>query len=181
MRRLSLAVMVGAGFWCAAPVMADEVKLNVRPGLWETTMTMATNGAPPIPEDQLARMSPEQRAKFEAMFKSAMERANQPHTAKSCLTEAQLRKGPAFGEDNPNCKRTVTSNSGAQWEMEEECTGRAARTVHARFHAVNSELVTGQTDIVMTNGDRTTTSKGTMQSKWLGADCGDVKPMDTGK
>ena len=40
---------------------ADELKpLDVKPGLWETTMTSQMSGMPPIPPEALARLTPEQ-------------------------------------------------------------------------------------------------------------------------
>ena len=42
---------------------ADSIKLNVKPGLWEFSSAGQANGMPPIPDEALARLTPEQRAR----------------------------------------------------------------------------------------------------------------------
>jgi len=64
MTRILLAILVG-GF-CISAGQADPVTLNVRPGLWEMMVLGEGSGMPPIPAEALARLTPEQRAKFEA-------------------------------------------------------------------------------------------------------------------
>ena len=51
---LSLASLVPA-------LAADNTPLNVKPGLWELTSDTERSGAPQIPAEALAKMSPEQR------------------------------------------------------------------------------------------------------------------------
>ena len=44
--------------------------LDVKTGQWESTMTGQTTGMPPIPDDVLNRMTPEQRAKIQAAMQA---------------------------------------------------------------------------------------------------------------
>ena len=60
-----------AGAAIALAQAAEYAKPNIKPGLWEVTVTPKVSGEMPIPEDQLAKMTPEQRAKVEAMVKGA--------------------------------------------------------------------------------------------------------------
>lgn len=61
MRVVSLTLCVG--FIAALPApAADNTPLKVKPGLWEMTSDSERSGAPPIPPEALAKMSPEQRA-----------------------------------------------------------------------------------------------------------------------
>src|SRR5450755_632821 len=117
---------------CALPLLgayAADLTLNVKTGLWQSTVSMQTSGQLPIPEADLAKMTPERRQQFEAAMKAAMANAAQPHVVTSCVTAEQLRKGLSFKtEDNPSCKKTVVSSSSSTWEMHEECTGTSART-----------------------------------------------------
>ncbi len=53
-------------------------------------MTPKVSGEMPIPEDQLAKMTPEQRAKVEAMVKGA---GSKPHVYKDCMTPGEDCKG----------------------------------------------------------------------------------------
>jgi hypothetical protein len=156
---------------------AADFMLNVKTGLWQSTVAMQTSGQLPIPEADLAKMTPERRQQFEAAMKAAMANAAQPHVVTSCVTAEQLRRGLSFKtEDNPACKRTVVSSSSSTWEMHEECTGTSARTSTIRFHASSPEEIDGQMQMTMTRGDRTMTSNGTIHGKWLTLDCGNVKP-----
>ncbi|HEY5102749.1 MAG TPA: DUF3617 domain-containing protein [Steroidobacteraceae bacterium] len=159
-----------------AATNAADVALNVKTGLWQSTITVQTSGQLPIPEADLAKMSPEQRQHIEAAMKAAVASAAQPHTVASCVTAEQLRKGLLFKTEDASCKRTIVSSSSSASEMHEECTGALARTSTIHFHAISPKEIDGQMHMTVTRDDRTMTSKGTIHSKWLAADCGDVKP-----
>ena len=91
---------------------AADPALDVKTGLWELTSTGTMSGAPPIPQEALARMTPEQRAKMESAMQEAIGRNNQPHVSKSCITQKQLEKAPNFAEQqNKSCKQTVVSRT----------------------------------------------------------------------
>jgi hypothetical protein len=58
-----------AGALAAALVLAGPAgaqALDVKPGLWETTRTVESHGVPPLEE---GRMTPEQKARVEAMIR----------------------------------------------------------------------------------------------------------------
>jgi len=176
-RLRSGAIGVAVCAFQLAAARAGDVALNVKTGLWQSTVSMQSSGQLPIPEADLAKMPPEKRQQFEAAMKAAMASAAQPHVVTSCVTAEQLRKGLSFKtEDHPSCKRTVVSSSSATWEMHEECSGASPRTSTIRFHATSPEEIDGQMQMTMTRGERTMTSKGTIHGKWLSADCGSVKP-----
>jgi hypothetical protein len=156
---------------------AGDIAPHLKPGLWQTTTSVQTAGGLPMSEADLAQLPPEKRAQFEAAMKAAMAQSAQPHTFTSCLTAEQLRRTLSFNfQHNPDCKRTLVSTSASHWEMHEECAGASQRTTIARFQATSSEEITGETQITMTKGEHRLTSKGSVHSQWLGADCGNVKP-----
>ena len=86
--------------------------LAIKPGLWEMTAINHTSGAPQIPPQVLAGMTPEQRAQVEAAMKMHEARQNQPHVHKICLTEEQLKKGFTLGkaEEEKKCTRKVVNS-----------------------------------------------------------------------
>jgi len=150
---------------------ADEVTpLDVKPGLWE--VTVQSSGMPGIPPEALAQMPPEQRARIEAAM-------NTPHTSRSCLTSEALKKPLEFG-DRPYsyCKRTVTRSSPGAMEFHIECdNGRTKSVGDGHFHTVSPESFKGEVVMNNTTADgRTMTGKVTVSSRWLGSDCGNVKP-----
>jgi len=156
---------------------AGDFVLNVKTGLWQSTVATQVSGQLPISEADLAKMPPERRQQMEAAMKAAMASAAQPHVIKSCVTAEQLRKGLSFkNEEQSSCKRTVVTSSSSTWEMHEECTGESPRTSNIRFHANSPEQVEGEMHMTMTKGDRTMTSNGTIHGQWLSSDCGSVRP-----
>jgi hypothetical protein len=162
---------------CAlAPVAARaESHINIKPGLWETTVTVAMDGMEGMPD--MKTLPPEQRAQMEM----ALKRMNQPHTEKTCITAEQIKKGPDFGEPEPSCRRNISVNSSTEWGMTEECTGARPRTVKTQLKAVNPETISGQADMTSTSPQAAMAAKATIAGKWLGADCGGIKPAEVPK
>jgi Protein of unknown function (DUF3617) len=170
MKRLTLSVLI-----LLAPLAgrADEVTpLGAKPGLWETAVTYQSSGMPAIPPEALARMPPEQRARIEAAMGA-------PHTAQSCMTGDSFKKPLAYG-DNPNssCKRTVTASTAGGMDFHVECdNGRVKSSGDGHVQAVSPESIKGETTMnTIVQGGRAMTSKISFTSRWLGPDCGSVKP-----
>jgi Protein of unknown function (DUF3617) len=173
MRKLILACVLclGAGLLWAGS--GKYQPLNVKTGLWETTVTTSMSGHMPIPPETLAKLTPEQRARFEAAMKS-MAKAKS-NTNKSCLTKEKLEKDP-FNREDKACTETVLASTGSQMEVREVCTrenSKADITVH--LVASDSEHVTGTIKTNVSGGGNTMTADGKMTSKWLGPACGNVK------
>ncbi|MBV9153766.1 MAG: DUF3617 domain-containing protein [Alphaproteobacteria bacterium] len=158
-----------------ALAQAADPAFDVKPGLWEITSTGAATGAPPIPAEALAKLSPEQRAKMEAAMQAAMARSSQPRTSKSCITQKQLEKTFA-GTNDKNCKQTIVSRTATLIEARVECTGEQKTSGTVRFQALSRETVRGEVKMAISGGGNTMNSNHTLEGKWLGADCGSVKP-----
>jgi hypothetical protein len=182
MRKQGLAFGLMLAVCTGSALAADNMKLNVKPGLWETTMKMDMSGMPPmpaIPPERLAQMPPEQRARLEAMMKGG-DLPGKQHTSRSCVTADDLKNGPAFDkESGADCKRTIVNNSASDWEMVQECTGASERRVDVKYHALDSENIQGRMEMSGNHAGHAVSGKGTMYSRWLGSNCGDVKPGDT--
>lgn len=170
-----------AGVILLAPLAswADDIKpLDVKLGLWESTMTNQMSGMPPIPEEVLARLSPDQRAKMEAAMKARGAAGAQPRVTKSCLTKDTLAKAMTFGsEDNGACKRTVISSSSSKEEIRFECTDARTNvksTGNLHLEALNSENIKGASQMSSGDGTHNMNMQISFSSKWLSADCGDV-------
>jgi len=61
---------------------ADVPMLDVKLGLWEITTHPQVNGKLPITDEQLEKLPPDQRAKFEAAMQAAIAREAQPRLFK---------------------------------------------------------------------------------------------------
>jgi hypothetical protein len=162
---------------------ADFVKPDIKPGLWEVTNNPQVSGEMPISEDQLAKMSPEQRARFEAAMKSSVASAGKPHTYKECMTPEKIARGfdmdKAEGKD---CKRKIVSSTPTDLQMHDECSTADRKTISdVHFQVKSGTQMSGKINVVITSGAKTMTVNSTVQGKWLGANCGSVKDAELEK
>lgn len=168
----SMAILLPAATW-AADIF------DVKPGLWETTSTTDMGGMPAMPQipaDKLAQLPPDQRARIEAMMKG---RGATPNVSKVCLTKEALAKALSFTQNNNNCTQKVTTLSASKQEVHFECTGQFKGAGDLIIERLDSEHAKG--DMVMKGeggrGGTPMSMKMSFTTKYLGADCGDVKPM----
>jgi len=164
---------------------ADLMKPNIKPGLWEITNSPQVTGELPIPEDALAKMTPEQRARMEAAMKNYAANTSKPHVYKECMTPEKIAKGfdLARHEDEKACTRKVVSSSANEVTLHDECNKPEGKTVaDMHFEVKGGTQTNGNINLVITrpNG-KTMTMKSTLQGKWIGADCGSVKDAELEK
>ncbi len=168
----ALAVLGAVTLWAANTVQPLDVKL----GLWETTTVSQVSGMPPISPEMMARMTPEQKAKMEAMMKQRQAQGPQTHTTKKCVTKEDLGKGGWFDKEDQDCTKTVLTSTSHKLDVKLECTkggGKQSGTLH--IEAMDSGNVKGTMQMSATNGTNTMNVNSTMSSKWLGSACGDVE------
>ena len=151
---------------------ADGPRFDVKPGLWEMSATTQSSGAPPIPPEALAHMTPQQREMMQQHMRDSM--GERTHVSKHCVTEQKLRDMD-FGNDRPNCHKTVMSRTARKVDLREECTGREKVDGVLHVEAVDREHFRGNFDMQMSDGTHTMSIKQSMQGTWLGSDCGNVK------
>ena len=167
----------------ALTACAASQNLNIKPGLWETTTEL--QGQPAIPaaqkaemEKQMAKMSPEMRARIEAAQKRAVA---QPLVQKSCITKEDLasKSGPLGNDKDVKCTQAIVKSTSTYEEVKVECASEKYKSTGVmRITATNTENWTGTMETTLTpaGGGAATTAKMNMTGKWLGAACGDVKP-----
>jgi len=125
MRKLALWIV--ACLWASVLLAAGKYQpLNVKTGTWQTTWTTTVSGLPPIPQDMLNRMTPDQRARVEAAMKNMASGTPRTRTSQTCLTKEQLQKDPF--NDRKSCTETVLTSTGSGMEVQEECTEREMKT-----------------------------------------------------
>jgi Protein of unknown function (DUF3617) len=171
-----LAVGIGMGMVAALPARAgDNTPLAVKPGLWEMTSDMQHNGAPPIPPEVLAKMTPEQRQKLEQAMQG--DAAPQHRVDQHCVTAEDIKNGFDRMDQmsRGQCTRKVTTSSATVHEGTFTCTGQRKSSGSYRFEAKSPEQVVATWTMTMTGGGNTMTMKNDMKGKWLAAECGDVK------
>ena len=186
-------ILLASVMMCPVAMWAQNIKLDVKPGLWEETVTSQMSGVsmptnmPQISPDQLAKMPPEARARVEAMMKGGPG-APQTTTTKACITSEEL-SGPMFRNADKSCTYKMTGSSSSTQTIHLECArGNTKSTGDVTLNRVDSEHMKG--DMVMkTTGDSSTNGsagqnmslKLSFSNRWLSSDCGDVKPANREK
>jgi Protein of unknown function (DUF3617) len=172
--KVALAVLVTSALalWAADTITPLDVKL----GLWQMTVTHSMSGMPALPADTLAKMSPEQRSRFEAAMKQSGSSDPTTNVHKECVTKEKLDKESAFGDDRKNCTRTVVSSSSRKLEVKLHCEEERGKTDGTLLlEVVSSDSVKGSMHSVTSFNGRNVNMDFTFDSKYLGSDCGDVK------
>ena len=171
LRRLPLLSAALLAF-AAGPCLAEP--LAVKTGLWETAGSGApATAAPQIPESALAKLTPEQRAMVQQRMAAASSGGG---GTKVCITEESRQKG--IGDRSQGrCTRTVISSTAQALQIHLECTGPSQATGTLTITAVNAETIDMVTDMTVLHNGQQMPMHRTMQSHWLAADCGSVKPM----
>ena len=157
--------------------LALAQSFNAKPGLWETTTTSATGGMPAMSGVDTSKMTPEQAAAVQAAMSRMRGGAPQTYTSRKCWTQEQIDKQTFQDKSmDESCKQTTVSKSARALELKVECAGEHPGTGTLHLTSIDSEHVNGTFTMTVTGGrgaGMTINSKFT--SKWIGADCGDVK------
>ena len=166
---------------CLLPALALAAEHpSIKPGLWEFTHESDSTGQTPVPEDVLARPPPEARARLEASHQSG---GALSHSSKQCITpksEEHMFDDTAHGA----CTHTLISQTATSMEMHMECKGKGTGAMAAgssgtlKWRLLNPETLQGTVDMMSVIGPRTMNHTIEIKGKWLGADCGDVKPHE---
>jgi hypothetical protein len=132
-----------------------------------------TSGMPPIDTSQL---TPEQRARIEAMMSQRQGQAK-PETRRECLTQERLDKLLFQDPKDTSCKQTPVSMSATSAEVKIACTGENGMSATGTVHvdAPTPETVKGQATMTSSGGGNTMNMHSTFTARWVSADCGSVK------
>jgi len=158
-----------------ALLAGGKIKLNVKTGLWQTTNTNTVSGSMGLAPELAAKMTPAQRARFEAAAKKQASGVPRTVTHKDCLTPEKLAEDPFTDKshgDNLKCQETVIKSSATDLDVRELCTdGSSKSDIHLSFHADSPEHVTGSGTTIVTMGGREMNSVMKMDSRWIAATC----------
>lgn len=156
----------------ALPLLAAE-KLAVKTGLWETTVAMQIGGVS-IPQEQLDKIPPAQRAQMEQMFKQMGIGAKRTITEQSCVTEEDLQQnafGKSLEQDLQNCDYQQVASTSKRQELTFQCkTAGGNATGRIVVEATSDSRVQGTMQARMPQGSM----DATFESKWLAAGCKDA-------
>lgn len=180
--RSMLAVLCAAGL-CASALAQTQ---KPRPGLWEMQSTVKTQSgqmeaAMAQMQQQLAAMPPEQREQMQKMLQQqgmSMPKAGDPMTIKVCLTQKDIDADHLPMREGCTQKRTQTGTDTIKVSF--QCPGRGDEPPSSGEGTVTmngSTAFHGQYRMNMTSRGHTEQMDMTQQGRWLGADCGQIKPV----
>ena len=150
--------------------------LNIKPGLWESTRTIQTTGAMPIPAELMNRLTPEQRARMEERMKAHSSGHSNTTTEKHCVTKEDLEKDRLKLAEAKECTTTVLNSTSSSVRAKLVCdTEGMHASGNLELIAADPEHLNGSYHSTMNGNGHTMNVEGTWASKWLGASCGNTK------
>jgi hypothetical protein len=150
----------------------------IKPGLWLVTTEAGADGQKmPDTAAMMAKMPPEMRAQMEAMMKSrGVDMSGGAAGTKICMTRDSLDQGKWQSPD-VSCTTTYGARTSSSWKWHSVCTKPAAVVSDGEAEFSNPENYTVKTSSTMQIMGQTKTTQRVIHSKWLGADCGGLKPI----
>ena len=153
----------------------------VKPGLWQVKMTSldANGNVMPSPQEAaMARMTPEARARMVEMMKArgaGMPDAN--GAMQICMTKEMFDSGQwQQAAAQAGCTTNYLTTSRSLWKWHTTCTTFKAESDGEVAFASAESYRTKVTTTATVMGKTNTTTR-LLESKWLGADYGAVKPI----
>jgi hypothetical protein len=175
-----------ASIFLAIPfgAQAQGTPVPIKPGLWESESSVTnTMAMPPELEARLAAMPPAQAAQVRAMMPGAAGGTPTVVTVKSCIASSMTLDSFLNRQQGSAMKCTFTNRvqtaDGASFDT--SCvSAQGTATGHTQLHLVDDDHATGSTHMTLDGASHGHTMHmtvdSTSSSKYLGADCGDVKP-----
>ena len=168
--RLSLAALLAA----ALPVQAAQLL----PGLWEFSSEKLVVDGMQMPgmSEMLAQtnqLPPEQRKMMESMLaEQGVELGS--GGVRICLSEAQVKSRKLPFQDEPGCKQEVLEQTESLWRFRFECPDAKGQ---GETKIINEREVASTIETTYTTGEQQGTSRMQSRGRWIGEDCGALKPQ----
>ena len=152
------------------------VPLNIKPGLWETTINSKVDGGLPIPASMLERLSPEQRARFEERMKANSASHTRTTTHTKCVTREDIEKQKLDFASSKECIPTVITSTSTAAKGKLSCESEGMKsTATFDVEARDQEHLKGSSHGSIAGNGQTMKIDSAFTSKWLGSTCGNVK------
>jgi threonine synthase len=159
----------------AAPALVAAQSPPVKPGLWEVRSERQDGKQTASSAEAMKNLTPETRAKVEAMMKQQGVAIGSGGANRVCLSKESLDAGRWQG--SANCKTEFGSRSASGWKWHSVCP-QTDTTIDGEAVFADAENYTVRTATTRTFRGDTKVTRTTLQAKWLGSDCGDLKPFE---
>jgi hypothetical protein len=178
-----LAAFAAAALACGAV----QAQTALKPGLWQVQMRMPSDPefdkAMAEMRKEFASMSPDERKQMEAaMGKQGVQLAagDKGGTAsRFCMSREQAERREVTGTKG-DCTVTRQSRSGSTYTSSFTCTNPRSTGESVVTYA-GAEAYTSRLTMVSEQAGKKDKTVIESQAKWLGSDCGNLKPLAGGK
>ena len=181
--RIAFALAAASLAVACLPAGAQQLK----PGLWEISNKMKGNAemdkAMADMQQQLAAMPPDQRKQMEAMMSQRGVRMAQPAAGGGMAMQVCMTREMAERNDVPmqeGCTMTKQQRSGNTMKMAYTCS-RPPSSGEGEFTFMGGEAYKSHMVVTTSAKGKPETMEMDGAGKWLGADCGSVKPITPAK
>lgn len=167
---------------CAAALALPAVAQTIKPGMWEVSNNLGDSsgklqGAMAELQRQMARMPPDQRKLMEQMMAQNGVQMS-PETgglvARVCVTPEMVRNTELPVSQDSNCSQSHSPVKGGKMSFTFNCPGtRTSGSGEVTFHSDTSYSLKAQ---VLRGGNPAPVTVDS-NARWLGADCGAVRPV----
>lgn len=162
---------------------------GIKPGLWEmhlgknvvdgqdTSAQMA--GLSAKMNEQMARMSPEQRAQMGAMMgQRGMGMPTAGGVIQMCITPEMAKREVPVPDKDGSCQPVNTHRSGNHMTYEFNCVARdGTKTTGTGESTINGDSVASRSDMTVVDHGQTHRIQSESEMRFVKSDCGDVKPI----
>lgn len=165
-----------------------QAQSSLKPGLWETRVTkMTVDGKDMLSQmgaaqeqmrQALAQMPPEQRKKMEAMMPAP---SSQGMAQRMCITPEMAARDNAMVQRPPRaeCESPKFTKNGSQSYFEMTCKqGRGQTVIKGETQFAGDQMSSKVESVTSEPGGVRRITLTESQMKFLGSDCGSVKPID---
>jgi len=181
MKKLTLAVMVMVSSVANAQITGPKA------GLWETKlvhqvidgrdMTEKLVAAQAKMQAAMAKMTPEQRQKMEAMMKG-MGTQGSSGAMRVCISPAMAAKHAVQSDPNSRCPATKLTTNGNKTSFSFNCTNDGRTTVGSGQSTVNGDVISNHMESTTTDASGSHTVLIDSEMTYLGSDCQGITPID---
>ena len=165
----------------AVALSAGAAAQSMKPGLWEVRQQPQLDAQQQAQMDQarqqMAAMPPEQRKQMEAMMAqrgASVDLTGGGVTVKVCVTKEQAARDAPPVDDRGDCKQDF-KRDGAVIHTRFECSKPPSKG-EGEITLASPEAYSMQMRVTGERGGQPATMVLTGQGRWIGTDCGAVKP-----
>jgi hypothetical protein len=175
-RRIASLAATAVALTAACALGADNIVPPIKPGLWQVNSEQNVNGKQmPTATASMQNLPPEVRARMADMMKARGVDMSGAGGTRVCLSRESLDQGQ-WQSVAKDCTTKIISRSSSSWKWHSSCPQTGVESDGETLFT-NAENYTLKMVTTMNVAGKPSISQRTMTGKWLGADCGDIKPV----